>query len=262
MEAYAVSIETAYQEAFGVTTTEQIFGGKWTPKPHGRAPYTDGWEKPDCGMTMWASPHLRHMTIEFSGQGCEWLESQGFMDIVLRRIAERVTRIDVATDILTGIAPSQFVGSGVSARFSGRGVYTSQTGETVYVGSQKSERFARVYRYAPPHPRSNLLRVEHVSRRDFAKVVARELVNSSIEVVASMLGKSFGWRDETWTLRNLETNTLSLVRPERAGHNTARWLITSVAPAFKRLVKEGIIPDPEAFVQAYFLQSDELTNGR
>lgn len=252
-QAYALAIERAFYDFCGQAVTDVIFGGKWEHVEKGRQPYSDTWKRKDAPIVMFTSKNLRHMTVEFSGQGCEWLRENGYFDELLRCVAERVTRIDVATDIQTEVTPSQFVDAGVSNRFSGRGIYTSQTGETVYVGSQKSERFARVYRYAAPHPRSNLLRVECVSRRDIAKIVAGELVNSSIEDVAARLGKSFAWKHDAWTLRDDETQPLTLVRERRETGGTVRWLMTSVAPAFKRLVADGTIRDAREFVEAVFL---------
>lgn len=252
-EAYALSIERAFYDHFGLEITDAVFGGKWEHREKGRAPYTDTWERKDAPILMFTSRNLRHLTVEFSGQGCDWLRSNDLLYKVLEGVKERVTRIDIATDFATTVTPEDFVHAGYSNRFTATGIYTSASGQTVYVGSQKSERFARVYRYAPPHPRSNLLRVECVLRRDVAKQSLAFLLCHDEKRLADALGASFEWKHPLWASHADATDTLSLARGERSNANTVRWLITSVAPAFKRLVSEGEIPDAEQFVRQVFL---------
>jgi len=43
------------------------------------------------------------------------------------------------------------------------------------------------------------------------------------------------------------------VKPERLAGNTVTWLVRSVAPAIKRLISEGVITDPAAFFDQYFI---------
>lgn len=255
-EAYAIAIENALCDQLGKWLCDALFSAKWKLQDHGRQPYKHVWKRDDAPIVMFTHPNLNHMTVEASGQGCDWLREQGLFDVLLEHVSDRVTRLDLATDIETCTTPTEFCSSGVSERFTARGIYTSDTGETVYVGSQKSEKFARVYRYAPPHPRSGLLRVEHVCRRDQAKVIARMLSDTPIENVAASLGASFGWQNAAWSLRGLETQSISTVRGERSASGTVRWLITSVAPAFKRMVQQGEIQDAEQFVRSYFLGLD------
>lgn len=252
-EGYAVAIESALVELLGQWLTDALFKAKWELTEHGRQPYKHVWKRADAPVLLFTHPNLNHMTVEFSGQAMDWLRNEGLQDELLAHVSDRVTRLDLAIDIETSISPVQFCDAGYSARFAAKGIYTSDTGETVYVGSQKSDKFARVYRYASPHPRSHLLRVEHVLRRDQAKVVARELSHSTIEVVASSVGSSFAWASPAWSLHDLPTVNLSSVRGDRTNAGTIRWLMTSVAPAFKRLVASGEIPDAEQFVRSYFL---------
>lgn len=255
-EAYAIAIENAVCDLLGQWLCDAIFKAKWEIQDYGRQPYKHVWKRADAPIVMFTHPNLNHMTVEASGQGCEWLRENGLMEVLLNNAAHRTTRIDVATDLETDTSPQHFIDGGVSSRFKSGGIFNSDSGQTVYLGSQKSDKFARVYRYAPPHPRSHLLRVEHLLRREQAKVVARAICDTSIEIVAASLGQLFGWQHEDWKLRNHEITSLQTVRGERSNSGTIRWLITSVAPAFKRLVSEGEIHDAEQFVRSYFLGQD------
>lgn len=255
-EAYAVAIENALCDQLGQWLCDALFAAKWKLAEHGRQPYKHVWKRDDCSLQMFTHPNLNHMTVEASGTACDWLREQDLLDVLITKVYDRTTRIDLATDIETLTNPEEFVSKGHSSRFTSTGIFNSDTGQTVYMGSQKSEKFARVYRYYEPHPRANLLRVEHVFRRDKAKVVARSLCDTSIEIVAASAGKEFDWQHEDWSLRDKETVSLRTVRGERSNSGTIRWLLTSVAPAFKRLVSEGEIADPEQFVRSYFLGLD------
>jgi len=252
-EAFYIAIEQAFEDAFGKHLTRSIFGGSWRKQPRGRAPYSHSWKLPEIECTIFASPSLTHMTVEFSGQGCSTLIERSQMDEVLSLVADRVTRIDVATDIVTATTPFDFVEAGYSERFGTVGIFNSPTGQTAYIGSMKSERFARVYRYADPHPRAHLLRVECVSRRDHAKAVARAILTAGEANTAATLGEVYGWKHTDWKPDAAADADLSVTRPEKAAGGTVFWLIKSVAPAFKRLIEEGVITDPESFLLTYFL---------
>jgi hypothetical protein len=255
-EAFYVSIEQAFQDAFGQANFETVFGGAWERLERGRAPYSHGWAKRDEGVTIYASPSLTHMLVEISGVGCTRIIEMGWMESVLHSIADRVTRIDIATDIPTTTLPQEFIAAGYSDRFGSVGVFSSPTGETVYIGSQKSERFARVYRYNPPHPRSDLLRVECVARRDHAKAIARAVLGVGEDGVAAALGEAYGWQHQDWQPSVTGDVDISVVQPERAAGKTVFWMVHSVAPSFKRLVRQGVITDPEGFIRAYFLDTE------
>jgi hypothetical protein len=252
-EGYKLSIERAFYDMFGKVTTDTVFAGKWDLRDKGRAPYTDTWERKDAPIVMFTSRQLIHMTVEFSGKGCQWLRDKSLLQTILEGAHTRVTRLDIASDFITPTTPSQFIEAGYSNRFSSQSIITSTSGETVYVGSQKSERFARVYRFAPPHPRCQSLRVEYVLRREQAKLFAKSLLYRPVAAMAGVLGKDFDWQHPAWSLPHETLDTPTNVRGDRSNAGTIRWLMLSVAPAFKRLVKEGEIADPEQFVRSVFL---------
>jgi len=252
-EIYHDAIEQAFIQTFGATITESVFGGKWEQKERSRAPYTDAWQLVDGNITVFASETLNHCCVEISGQGCEWLISIQQLLPVLDIVRDRVTRIDIASDIETVTRPVTFVGHVAHERMRASGYQNSESGETCYVGSQKSDRYARVYRYNPPHPRAHLLRIEHVFRRDYAKKVAAELLNASVEAIAASSGLAFGWAHDDWQVGEDQSPDISIIHEKRATGKTVYWLIDSCASAFKRLCADGTIKDPEAFLREHFL---------
>jgi hypothetical protein len=251
-DGYAQAIASGLQDMFGVELRQFVFGGTWRKEERSRAPYTDAWTQGE-GIKLFASPNLTHACIEISGQGCEnLLDPENSLGKVLLACKDRVTRIDVACDIETQISPMEFVGEVSHERMRTSGFVISDTGSTCYVGSQKSERYARVYRYNPPHPRSHLLRVEHVYRKDYARKVAQECAMSGIEAVGMASGIAFGWKHGVWQPTVIDSPDISVTRERGNSGNTVFWLINSVAPAFHRLCKSGAIQDPEAFLARYF----------
>ena len=227
----------------------------WEPVGFGRAPYTEGWTVKGSHVTIWTNPLLNHATFEATGQGCDWLRNWAVMEEIIRDTAHRATRMDIAVDIQTDTTPEAFVAAGVTGRMQTRAHLVSASGETVYVGSQKSDRFARVYRYAPPHPRSDKLRIEHVFRKEHAKDMAARWTLAGAEACKSACFDAYRWGHTTWS----ETGTADplqrrKVSDARSTAGTIRWLIQQAAPAFQRLAQEGALGDPEEFIRTHFLK--------
>jgi len=254
--AYADAVSNGFEDMFGLEMRAEVFGGDWEKQERSRAPYSDAWVQSEGGVTLFASPNLTHACIEISGKGCERLITNGNLQKILDSCKERVTRIDIACDIETDLKPSDFVKETSHERMRTSGQVISDTGETCYVGSQKSERYARVYRYNKPHPRSHLLRVEHVFRKDYAKRVAEALTVSDIDALSRSAGLAFGWAHSAWDTTIIDSPDISITKERGSAGNTVFWLVNSVAPAFKRLCETGAISDPEAFIRTYFLGED------
>jgi len=253
---YARAIHAGFLYLFTGDLVANVFGGAWAVGDRSRAPYTDTWIDAESGISLYASPNLTHATVEISGSGCERLIAAEQMEQVLQGCAERITRIDIACDIETKTMPMDFVAQRDHERMRSNGMMNSDTGETCYIGSKQSERFARVYRYFPPHPRAHLLRVEMVFRREHAKKVATSIVASGIRSVASEAGKAFGWAHSDWQITGDNEVDLSITSPERNAGKTVSWLVRSVAPAIQRLIADGTIRDPDEFFRTYFLPKD------
>jgi len=254
--SYAAAIRNGFLYLFTEDLVKDVFGGAWAVGERSRAPYTDVWVDSEAGLSLYASPNLTHATVEISGTGCEKLIAEGTFEDVLRRCSERVTRIDIACDIETATKPVDFVAVLSHDRMRSNGTINSETGQTCYVGSKQSERFARVYRYYEPHPRARLLRVEHVFRRDYAKSVSRAIVANSVSEVGMEAGRAFGWAHRDWDVTSVSEIDISITSPEKNAGKTVSWLVRSVAPAVQRLIADGTIRNPAAFFEAYFMPKE------
>lgn len=252
-ELYSRAMQDTLENTFGKELAAQVFGGTWVEQQHGRPPYTHQWHLRDGSVRFFASPNLAHCCMELTGSGCEYLIEKETLKNVLEAVADRVTRIDIASDIETDVKPSEFVSKKKHERMRASGSQHSETGDTEYVGSQKSDRYARVYRYNSPHPRAHLLRVEHVFRRSYAKVVAREICKSSASEIARSAGEAFGWSHPVWQPESAEHRDISIVSPSRDAGRTIFWLTNTAAASFRRLVAAGDIKDPVEFLNRYFL---------
>jgi len=251
-EAYAMAIQTGFMDMFGESLVADVFGGAWAKAARSRAPYTDAWMDTDSGLALYASPNLLHCCVEITGQGCERLYALGKAEATLKGAVDRITRVDIACDIETSTKPAEFVAIVSHERMRSSGYQKSETGETCYVGSKKSDRYARVYRYYAPHPRAHLLRIEHVFRREYAKTVAKAILDTSLDDVAAAAGKAFGWAHSGWKVDERDAPDISVTSPEKGGGSTITWLVRSVAPAIRRLIADGTIRDPDLFFETYF----------
>lgn len=136
--------------------------------------------------------------IEHTGSGCDHLQARGLLLSLIHERADNMTRIDIATDMLTDARPADFANHRTGAKTSAVGYQKSNTGETVYVGSRKSERTCKVYRYDGNHPRAAWLRVEYTYKGKNAKIIGKMLETASIEQIAISSGTRYGWKSEAW----------------------------------------------------------------
>lgn len=207
---------------------------------NGRAPYRTSWKPEAGGITVFTHPMLNHALVELSGRGCDNLADTGVLESVLRAVQERVTRLDIACDMLTDVRPLEFVNGRHEGRFKAVSHVISESGETFYVGSRSSDRYARVYRYNPPHERSRFLRSEFVVKQENAKILASTLLVESLEAVVAAFGETFGWRHPVWEL-GASPAEIAAYRPDRREGKTLYWLADTIAPLLVRLHNEGVI---------------------
>jgi hypothetical protein len=213
---------------------------KWTPD-HGRKPYSVSLKNSDSGVAIFANAKLPHALVELSGRGCDLLSTFSDAELLLAAIADRVTRIDVACDIACDIDPIEFAEQRIPGRFKASSRVVSESGTTVYVGSKTSNRYARVYRYADPHPRSHLLRVEHVFKGEDAKTMLAYWMENDSAAVAAQCTGMFGWQHAVWDSNAPEDDIVHAHRNERGDAKTIYWLYDTVAPVLARLHKEGTL---------------------
>lgn len=206
-----------------------------------RGHYSTSFFQPETYAAIRFGGMANHVLVELPGTACQKLRTMRALDGVVFEAAKRLTRIDVAVDIVTSSSPADFVAAGYNARFKGHASIVSESGTTEYVGSMKSERYARVYKYEPPHPRAGVMRVEHVLRKDFAKAAGVALSESDLLHLAALLGNSFGWQSALWQPDALTDGKLKASRADRHEPGRVRWLYEVVRPALLKADQEGLI---------------------
>lgn len=194
--------------------------------------------------------------VEHRGQACHELNERGILLSVVERYEDRLTRIDIATDILTEAMPGDFVNQSSPAKVTATGHQRSDTGETFYLGSRKSDRLVKVYRYFPPHPRSDFLRIEYTYKKQQAQIIASLLIRHSVDLVALSSAERYSWAHPCWKPREyVNMAEIRAYRPERGSGKTVRWLYAQCVPAVKRMVREGAL-DLDEFI-SYLRKPDE-----
>lgn len=193
------------------------------------------------GARIWYGGVANHILIELPGMACQQLRDLGVFDALLLEVGSHVTRLDIAVDLAQTISPGDFIAAGHNQRFASGGFIWSPDGVTCYVGSQKSERFARVYRYDPPHPRAGITRVEHVLRSHYAKAALPVLLNQGVVVLAAQAGNSFAWKSDAWQPGTLTGDKLRSKKTDRDQPSKVRWLYQVVKPAIVKAAAAGLI---------------------
>lgn len=179
--------------------------------------------------------------IEIGGAGCDLINSTDELLPLVQRECDRITRLDLAGDLTCEVSPLTFVSAGVSSRYVSDGHANSATGQTQYIGSGKSDRHAKVYRYAPPHPRSDALRVEVTLHRELAKSAAQELCTRRISEVYAMACKPFSFKSPQWGLPTTDTLPRISLRSEPTSASRLRWLTQKIKPSVQQAHKDGLI---------------------
>lgn len=193
--------------------------------------------------------------VSLPGTTCRRIREVGQLGMVLGTKTGAITRVDIACDMETKTTPTEFVKKRTHKKFQTTSFFDSPDGQTAYVGSWKSDRFARVYRYAEPHPRASLLRAEHVFRGRQAKQVAAQLLTVTPGALTRALGEIWGWGHADWepeTARQVMSKDITAQAPERHASNTLQWLEQSVMSTIYRLWTEGEIGEPiQWFTEAF-----------
>lgn len=231
----------------------QFFSGVSWLLDKGRAPFGQSFKSERGGLTVFFSSRLPYALIEISGVGMQQFREAGIEKALLEIAAERVTRIDIASDIRTQASPADFASKRDLGRFKSNASFRSKTGDTEYVGGRTSERYARVYRYAEPHPRAEFLRVEHELKKSAAKVAIAHILGNGVSWVQASLGRTFGWTHPAWSMDETDAYAMPSIPNSRTAAKTELWLRTQAAPAFVKLVKQGLIDDPEKWLRDVFL---------
>lgn len=215
-----------------------LFSGHHFEPKKGRAPYNRSFARDDSGCYLFCNPVLPHFLIELTGKGCDALSTDADAFKFLGSVQPNLSRIDVASDMLCDTDPITFAHERNAKRFKTHSEFVSSSGKTAYIGSRESNRYARVYRYNPPHERAHLLRAEHVMRHEDARSTAYSILQDGLPAVTVALGAAFGWTNASWTPESVTAAELAVWRPERHSGKTLFWLNSAVAPALVKLCRE------------------------
>lgn len=219
-----------------------IYDGSGFETCTGRAPYQVALVRGDNGVRIFGGGRLASVLFELSGRACEGLYPNEVAQSFIAGVVEGITRVDFAFDIRANVRPSDFANKRDHNAFRSISYIRSDTGETAYVGSPKSDRFARVYRYNAPHPRSELLRVEHVFRRGLARSTAKLFIaETNLTRFYAAMGNSWGWSHAEWKPGVKTEERIGVPAATRENQDTVNWLYKQVAPALRRMLKEGAI---------------------
>jgi len=205
-----------------------------------RKPYTLKYDIEGGMGALFFNPKLDYCTAELTGRGCTMTMKDDGFDMIAEAAEATVTRFDVAIDFDTKVNPIEFVDAGISSRIRTKSVITSDSGETVYIGSPKSDFFCRVYKYNPPHERAGLLRVELVARRKVAKIAIGLWLSDGPLACVAYLAKPFAFEHSIWANGSWQGYVVDAkVERVRSISKTRAWLIKQVKPALRRLALEG-----------------------
>lgn len=189
----------------------------------------------DVGCTFMEGDKCEVSLVQFSGEGCKYLRDNNLLDSVLGAWYDRATRIDLAFDMVSDADPEDFARKLSNKRFKTDSHEKSNTGITWYVGSYKSDRFARVYRYSDKLKRNGALRLEYQFSGNASKHAAEKCFDEGVLHVVRELGDLYGWLHPDYDLQTGGAKYESAPRPKtRAGKEL--WLYNQVLPS---LIKEA-----------------------
>jgi hypothetical protein len=207
----------------------------------GRPPYKTITTKD--GFSLLEHHLVPHALIEIEGHACARLGQSAVMAILANEtVAKGLTRLDIALDIETATMPADIYKAGWGDRWETHSFVDSPTGQTLYVGSPKSDRMCRVYKYAEPHERAHLLRFEYVLRRREAKKALRFMQDNQLIDLLGILQNIFGWKHPEACQYTID-DRLPKLPNDRASIGSLLWLAKQVLPAIERLESQNRIPD-------------------
>lgn len=216
-------------------------------------PYRRAIQCPEHGFRMEWGGGANTILIMCPGKACAHLAELGRLNDLVYRKANHCTRIDFAVDMLCTTKPAEFVNARTSKKHKNIAFHQSDEGETCYVGSWSSDRFARVYRYNPPHERANWLRAEHVFKGKQAKAFAHQVNIATADGAVAFVGDIYGWGHKVWVQPPTTLEEKALFKawiPERHASKTLKWLEEVCIASIVRLWNEGEIENPyEWFAQ-------------
>lgn len=194
----------------------------------------------DGGVRIGAGGPTGYTLFEVTGRACDAFREPGLSRRVVGQVTELLTRFDYAVDIRCGTLPSNFANARSHKAFRSVSFIKSDSGTTAYVGSPKSDRYGRVYRYNPPHPRADILRVEYVFRRAMARAAATQYCQSeNSDYFHTTLAKTWGFNHSVYDTSVESDERITVPSVTKHDEDTIAWLYKQVAPALRRVIANG-----------------------
>lgn len=203
----------------------------------------------EFGWTIFYGSSHGGLQIALPGQACHALrmdtdsegESVG-LNPLLTSSFNKVTRLDIAATFRDGCEPLW-----LAAHFRNKDVHkmsqiNSETGRTVYIGAPTSEVHCRVYRYAPPHPRHEWIRIEFVLKGNHALRAQQRIPDIGLEPIMKGLLDSWGFSADEYVnaiIKSGESERIAYESRQKAG--SLRWLFGVAIPSLKTALDTGII---------------------
>jgi len=215
----------------------------WQPV-NSRAPYRVAAGRSDRGVRVYGGWAGNSILVEVTGRALDPVRRIEEAQALLERLPGKLSRLDIAHDIETDVTPAEFINDRAAAVSRSVSSIESRTGWTAYLGSLKSDRFIRVYRYARPHPRARFLRIEHVYRKQYAEAARRVvLLSRHWGDVRAATAKEAEWRHPVWDDPGAEDIDLAvkLKTVSRQESETLLWVERAVVPALARLWQAGVL---------------------
>lgn len=189
----------------------------------------------------------RHVHIECGGQALDYIRTLGFYEELMKRVGTRASRVDFAVDFESECPVREFIVNNDRKAFKAGGDVFSEDGDTTYIGSWKGERFARVYRYHKPHPRSHLLRAEVVLRKKYAKQAMTIWAEKGELQAALAAHAAFKWVHPLWKPAEATESRIKSERSDKQEAGAVRWVMGDVVSAVIRMHNDGLIDATEWF---------------
>lgn len=242
-EANDVTADKIYQHCMvrGFTALSFVLATGNFTIGQGRKNYKASFYSKEASCLILFGGGMNHTLIEISGMGCQFLRDHDLLLDMTGQQRERVTRLDVACDLADKVTPDEFATYKGNDRMKITQRLNSHTGDTVVIGSEKSERFVRVYCYREPHPRAGVTRVEHVYRSQYAKSAVALWLDEGFNALVTASGNTYKWGHEAWNPEEATDSKIKSQRMDREQASTLLWLIEAVAPALAKAHKSGLI---------------------
>lgn len=212
---------------------------RWQDKG-GRSGYTVSSAHPVGARLFFGHASARPL-IELGGAACDVVHGAGELLPFIARNTEGVTRIDLAADLETDVQPFDFVAAGRSSRQRSASHLDSDTGQTVYIGSPKSDRRLKVYRYVAPHPRHKFLRVECMLRDDLARAAATDVLLNGTAEAWKVAISTYGLEHPLIYAARTDRKFERTLRSEPTSASRLAWIHKQVMPALRESIKAGLI---------------------